>query len=144
MKSTLLVGSVMAVAAAFLTSSIAMAQKVETKNITIKGEITSVDVKAKTITVKVEEGTGKERTLDVAPATKIMKESKINLHIKDLHQGDKVSVMYKKGKELGPDKKTNIEVMKALQITILSSAEPAGAATNTPSGGLTTPSTAAK
>ena len=130
MKKKLLIGSVLALAVAFLVSPMAFAQKTETKNLTATGEIKEVDTKEKTITLKVEAGSaeGKDRKIDVPPSTKIMKDTKINLHLKDIKQGDKVSVMYKKGKELGPDKKTMIEVIKALQITILSSAD-AGATT---------------
>jgi Cu/Ag efflux protein CusF len=131
MKNKLFIGTALALASAILVGPAAFAQKVETKNKTATGEIKEVDTKAKTITVKVEEGSaqGKDRTIDVASNTKIMKGSAINLHLKDIKQGDKVSVMYKQGKEPGPDKKTMIEVMKALQITILSSADGSTAAT---------------
>ncbi|MSR65690.1 MAG: hypothetical protein EXS18_07925 [Verrucomicrobiae bacterium] len=121
LKNKLVISMVLALATAILVGPAAFAQKVETKNFTATGQITAVDVKGKTITIKIESGSaeGKERTLDVSTHTKIIKDNKINLKLKDINQGDKVSVMYKKGKEPSPDKKSNIEVMQALQITIL-------------------------
>lgn len=125
MRKQFMIGSALAAAVAILLSPVTYAQKTETKNKTATGEIKEINLKEKTITVKVEAGAaeGKERTIDVATSTKIMKGSTINLHLRDLKTGDKVSIMYKQGKELGPDRKTMVEVMKALQITILSSAE---------------------
>lgn len=107
------------------------AQKVETKNVTINGEIVAIDLKEKTITVKVTEGSGagRERTFDVPANTKIEKDNKINQRLKDLKEGDKVNLTYRKGKELGPDHKTQVEVMKTIKILVLSSAEPGTPAT---------------
>jgi hypothetical protein len=92
------------------------AQKVEEKNVSVRGKITAVDAKAKTITVKVETGAGKggSRTVEVAHATKIQKDNKINQKLKDLAVGDDVNMMFRQG--TGP-------TPRAIQIIVLGTAD---------------------
>jgi hypothetical protein len=124
-----------AVAPAFLLGTPAFAQKKEEKNITCNAEIVEIDTKAKAIVVSIKDGDakGKERPIEIAGNTKIQKNNKINQKIKDLSTGDLINLTYRKTKELGDDKKTMVEVYKAVQIIVTTSA---AGETNAPPAGL--------
>ena len=145
MNKRLLIGTALAVAAAFVVNTSAFAQKADTAPKSVTGKIKAIDVKEKTITIAVKEGTsaGKDKTLEVPASAKIDKENKINLHLKDLKEGDEVSVSYRKVKEPSADKKTMVETLKAFKITVLSSAEAGGGAATTPTATPAPPATPA-
>jgi hypothetical protein len=113
----------LAVAPAFLLSTPAFAQKREEKNMTCNAEIIEIDAKAKAIVVAIKDGDakGKERPIEIAGNTKIQKNNKINQKLKDLALGDMINLTYRKTKELGDDKKTMVEVYKAVQIIVTTS-----------------------
>ena len=122
-KATVVAGLILA--AAVLVPVSAYAQKTEAKDLVAKGTIKEIDTKEKKITLTVVEGSGKgkEKILEVAANTKIDKGTAINLHLKDLKEGDEVNVMYKKVKEPSADKKSMVEAIKAIKITVLNAGD---------------------
>jgi Cu/Ag efflux protein CusF len=124
-RKTMIVAGLVAAAVVFLHQEAYAQAKTEVKDMVAKGTIKEIDTKDKTLTITIKEGSGagKDKTLEVAGNTKIDKGSAINLHLKDLKEGDEINVMYKKVKEPSADKKSMVEMLKALKITVLNAAD---------------------
>jgi hypothetical protein len=124
MNTKSLLAAALALTAAIFLPAISHAQKTDTKNITCNALIQEVDTKGKAITVKIKDGdaAGKQRTIEIAGNTKIQRDGKINQKLKDLATGDEVNLTYKKVKEPTADRKSMVEVYKAVQIIVTTTA----------------------
>lgn len=94
----------------FTTAAVAAIAANDTSRLaTAGGQIASIDPAAKSLTVKVDDQTGKARdlTLVVADDSKIVKDGAA-VTLKDLKQGDKVTVTYRA--EAGKNVVVNIGV----------------------------------
>ena len=110
----------LAVVFGLTTATQTYAAKIEEKNVSVQGKITAIDTKAKTVTVMVEIGAGKDRAkaVNVPTKAKIQKDNKLNQKLKDLAVGDKINLMYRQYE----DTKTKKAAFDAVQIIVLESA----------------------